>query len=70
MTGHIATFLEWTTLDFGVILFGIQQYISVSRDLKRSKQREADAALEIINRQAKRGEPWKGSGLALKERFT
>jgi hypothetical protein len=44
MTGHIATFLEWTTLDFGVVLVGIQQYISVSRDLKRSKAREAEAA--------------------------
>ncbi|MDE8348902.1 MAG: hypothetical protein POG74_05380 [Acidocella sp.] len=44
MTGHVATFLEWTTLDFGVVLFGIQQYISVSRDLKRDKEREAEAA--------------------------
>ncbi len=49
MTGHIATFLEWTTLDFGVILFGIQQYISVSRDLKRSKQREAEAARGAVS---------------------
>jgi hypothetical protein len=49
MTGHIATFLEWTMLDFGVVLFGIQQYISVSRDLKRSKQREAEAARRAVS---------------------
>lgn len=49
MTGHIATFLEWTTLDFGVVLVAVQQYISVSRDLKRSKQHEAEAASQAAS---------------------
>ncbi len=44
MTGHIATFLEWSLLDLAVVAFGVQQYISVSRDLKRSKARDAELA--------------------------
>ncbi|HQT64867.1 MAG TPA: hypothetical protein PLT25_11635 [Acidocella sp.] len=44
MTGHIATFLEWSLLDLAVVAFGVQQYISVSRDLKRSKARDTELA--------------------------
>jgi hypothetical protein len=48
---HIPTktgiFLDWFVLDIVVLAIALQQYISVSRDLKRSKAREAqDAAAQ------------------------
>jgi hypothetical protein len=45
---HIPTktgiFLDWFVLDILVLAIALQQYISVSRDLKRSKAREESAA--------------------------
>jgi hypothetical protein len=41
MTSHLGTLLDWTVADFAFLGIAIQQYISVSRDLKRTKAREA-----------------------------
>ncbi len=41
MTSHLGVLLDWTLLDIIVIAIGIQQYISISRDLKQTKAREA-----------------------------
>jgi large-conductance mechanosensitive channel len=41
VTSHIGVLLDWTVVDFVVLGFAIQQYVSISRDLKRTKQKEA-----------------------------
>ncbi len=38
MTNHLGVLLDWTVVDFVVLGIGIQQFISISRDLKRSKK--------------------------------
>ena len=42
MTGHLTVLLEWTVVDFAFLGIGIQQYISITRDLKRTRE-TADA---------------------------
>jgi hypothetical protein len=37
MTGHLGVLLDWTVVDFAFLGIAIQQYISISRDLKRSR---------------------------------
>jgi hypothetical protein len=44
MTSHLGVLLDWTVADLAFLGIAIQQYISVSRDLKRTKAREAEAA--------------------------
>jgi hypothetical protein len=41
VTSHLGVFLDWSVVDIAVVAIGIQQYISVSRDLKRTRAREA-----------------------------
>lgn len=38
MTSHLGVLLDWTLVDFIVLGIGIQQFISISRDLKRNKK--------------------------------
>jgi cell division protein FtsB len=42
VTGHLTVLLEWTVVDFAFLGIGIQQYISITRDLKRTRE-TADA---------------------------
>jgi hypothetical protein len=41
MNSRLGTLLDWTLADFSFLGIAIWQYISVTRDLKRSKAREA-----------------------------
>jgi hypothetical protein len=41
MTSHLGVLLDWTFADLIFLGIAVQQYISVSADLKRSKAREA-----------------------------
>jgi hypothetical protein len=41
VTGHLGVLLDWTVADLAFLGIAIQQYISVSRDLKRTKAKEA-----------------------------
>ncbi len=41
MTRHLGVLLDWTVVDFAFLGIAIQQYISISRDLKRSREIEA-----------------------------
>jgi hypothetical protein len=41
MTSHLGALLDWTVADLAFLGIAIQQYISVSLDLKRTKAREA-----------------------------
>jgi hypothetical protein len=41
MTRHLGVLLDWTLVDLIAVAIGVQQYISISRDLKRTKAREA-----------------------------
>ncbi len=40
MTRHLGVLLDWTVVDFAFLGIAIQQYISITRDLKRSKAQE------------------------------
>ncbi len=40
MTSHLGALLDWTFADLIFLGIGIQQYVSISRDLKRTKARE------------------------------
>ncbi len=44
MTRHLGVLLDWTVADFAFLGIAIQQYISISRDLKRSREIEAKKA--------------------------
>jgi hypothetical protein len=48
MTAHLGVFLDWSVIDVIFVAIGVQQYISITRDLKRTRAREAaeTAALE------------------------
>ncbi len=48
MTSHLGALLDWTVADLAFLGIAVQQYISVSLDLKRTKTREVEekAALE------------------------
>lgn len=46
MTGSMMTLVEWTLVDGIVLGIAVQQYISISRDLKRTKEKEAAAQAE------------------------
>jgi len=48
MTSHLGVFLDWSVIDVIFVAIGVQQYISVTRDLNRTRAREAaeKAALE------------------------
>jgi hypothetical protein len=46
MTSHLGVLLDWTVADLAVLGIAIQQYISVSLDLKRSKAKAAAEASE------------------------
>jgi hypothetical protein len=37
VTRHLGVLLDWTVVDFAFLGIAIQQYISISRDLKRSR---------------------------------
>jgi hypothetical protein len=37
VTRHLGVLLDWTMVDFAFLGIAIQQYISISRDLKRSR---------------------------------
>jgi len=41
VTSHLGVLLDWTVADLAFLGIAIQQYISVSRDLKRTKAKEA-----------------------------
>jgi hypothetical protein len=41
MTPHLGVFLDWSVIDVIFVGIGVQQYISISRDLKRTRAREA-----------------------------
>ncbi len=49
MTSHLGVLLDWTVADFAFLGIAFQQYISITRDLKRTKAKEAaeKAALEL-----------------------
>jgi hypothetical protein len=38
MTRHFGILLDWTVADFAFLGIAIQQYISITRDLKRSRE--------------------------------
>jgi hypothetical protein len=38
MTGHLGVLLDWTVADFAFLGIAIQQYISITRDLKRTRE--------------------------------
>jgi hypothetical protein len=40
MNAHWGVLLDWTLADVSVLGIAIQQYISISRDIKRSKAKE------------------------------
>jgi hypothetical protein len=40
VTRHLGVLLDWTVVDFAFLGIAIQQYISISRDLKRSRKAE------------------------------
>ncbi len=46
MTRHWGVLLDWTVVDFIVLGIAIQQYVSISRDLRRTRAllRETQAA--------------------------
>jgi hypothetical protein len=46
VTRHWGVLLDWTVVDFAFLGIAIQQYISITRDLKRSKAAEAQKKLE------------------------
>jgi hypothetical protein len=41
MTSHLGVLLDWSFADLIFLGIAVQQYISISRDLKRTKAREA-----------------------------
>lgn len=41
MTSHLGVFLDWSVVDLAALALGVQQYISITRDLKRTRAREA-----------------------------
>ncbi len=41
MNANIGVFLDWTVVDFAVLGIAIWQFISISRDLKQTRAREA-----------------------------
>jgi len=41
MSPHLGVFLDWSVIDIVFVAIGVQQYISISRDLKRTRAREA-----------------------------
>ena len=46
MTRHLGVLLDWTVVDLAFLGIAIQQYISITRDLKRSRaQAEAEKNL-------------------------
>jgi hypothetical protein len=44
MTPRLGTLLDWSFADLIFLAIAVQQYISVSRDLKRTKAKEAEEA--------------------------
>jgi hypothetical protein len=46
MNSHLGTLLDWTVVDFVVLGIAIQQYVSISRDLKRDKARAKSISIE------------------------
>jgi hypothetical protein len=55
VTRHLGVLLDWTVVDFAFLGIAIQQYISISRDLKRSRAQasqgqklEHDSSVEEI----------------------
>jgi len=56
MNAHWGVLLDWTVADFAVLGLAVQQYISISRDLKRSKakQQEEDSASFCEQKEAKK----------------
>lgn len=47
MTPRLGTLLDWTVVDVIVLGIAIQQYISISRDLKRTRAAEKAKASAI-----------------------
>jgi hypothetical protein len=47
MTSHLGVFLDWSVIDLVFVAIGVQQYISVTRDLKRTRAREAAEAQAV-----------------------
>jgi hypothetical protein len=43
VTRHLGVLLDWTVVDFAFLGIAIQQYISISRDLKRSRAQASQA---------------------------
>ena len=41
MTSHLGVLLDWSFADLIFLGIAVQQYISISRDLKRTKAKEA-----------------------------
>jgi large-conductance mechanosensitive channel len=41
VTSSLGVFLDWTVVDFAVLGIAIWQFISISRDLKQTRAREA-----------------------------
>ncbi len=44
MTRHLGVLLDWTLIDVIVLAFAIQQYVSISLDLKKSRVAEQNSA--------------------------
>ncbi len=44
MSPKLGTLLDWSFADLAVLAIAVQQYISISRDLKRTKAKEAEEA--------------------------
>lgn len=42
MTAHLGVFLDWSVVDLAAVALGVQQYISITRDLKRTRARETE----------------------------
>jgi hypothetical protein len=54
MTSHLGVLLDWTVADLAFLGIAIQQYVSVSRDLKRTKAREAELIQEATASDSKK----------------
>jgi hypothetical protein len=52
MTDHLGALLDWTVADLAFLGIAIQQYISISIDLKRTKAREAEEAKQKTQTQS------------------
>ena len=44
MTMHLGVLLDWSFADLIFLVIAVQQYVSITRDIKRTKERERESA--------------------------